>query len=210
MSRAKLTNRRSIFRRSPRPRSSTRNSCAARPATSFPWPRSRHPYPWPRHAGTGVHSSARGQYIHRRNSEGWALRSNRSGVCRPVACQGRWCDGRCSHIRAGASLRRLQSTFKLKIHKVIALRAVQTEDFMTADWYVRTHYPYHPLSKRSISRYVFPAEILRRISSRITNEVAGINRVTYDISSKPPAVSPAHHVGISLLADDPLKTVEWL
>lgn len=37
-------------------------------------------------------------------------------------------------------------------------------------------------------RYVFPAEILRRISSRITNEVAGINRVTYDISSKPPAV----------------------
>jgi GMP synthase PP-ATPase subunit len=39
-------------------------------------------------------------------------------------------------------------------------------------------------------RYVFPAEVLRRISSRITNEVAGINRVTYDISSKPPAVSP--------------------
>ncbi|KAK7006350.1 hypothetical protein R3P38DRAFT_3326126 [Favolaschia claudopus] len=58
--------------------------------------------------------------------------------------------------------------------QVIALRAVQTEDFMTADW------------------YVFPPEVLRRISSRITNEVAGINRVTYDISSKPPA------------------TVEWL
>jgi hypothetical protein len=38
-------------------------------------------------------------------------------------------------------------------------------------------------------RYVFPPEVLRRISSRITNEVAGINRVTYDISSKPPAVS---------------------
>ncbi|KXN82676.1 GMP synthase [glutamine-hydrolyzing] [Leucoagaricus sp. SymC.cos] len=58
--------------------------------------------------------------------------------------------------------------------QVIALRAVQSEDFMTADW------------------YVFPPEVLRRISSRITNEVAGINRVTYDISSKPPA------------------TVEWL
>ncbi|KAJ3728268.1 hypothetical protein C8R42DRAFT_572082 [Lentinula raphanica] len=54
--------------------------------------------------------------------------------------------------------------------QVIALRAVQSEDFMTADW------------------YVFPAEVLRRISSRITNEVNGINRVTYDISSKPPAV----------------------
>ncbi len=42
---------------------------------------------------------------------------------------------------------------------------------MTADW------------------YVFPPEVLRKISSRITNEVEGINRVTYDISSKPPAVS---------------------
>ena len=40
-----------------------------------------------------------------------------------------------------------------------------------------------------IVRYVFPPEVLRRISSRITNEVTGINRVTYDISSKPPAVS---------------------
>ena len=38
-------------------------------------------------------------------------------------------------------------------------------------------------------RYLFPPEVLRRISSRITNEVEGINRVTYDISSKPPAVS---------------------
>ncbi|THH31520.1 hypothetical protein EUX98_g2670 [Antrodiella citrinella] len=63
---------------------------------------------------------------------------------------------------------------KRTYEQVIALRAVQSEDFMTADW------------------YVFPPEILRRISSRITNEVAGINRVTYDISSKPPS------------------TVEWL
>ncbi|EIM91393.1 GMP synthase [Stereum hirsutum FP-91666 SS1] len=63
---------------------------------------------------------------------------------------------------------------KRTYEQVIALRAVQSEDFMTADW------------------FVFPAEVLRKISSRITNEVAGINRVTYDISSKPPA------------------TVEWL
>jgi GMP synthase (glutamine-hydrolysing) len=52
---------------------------------------------------------------------------------------------------------------------VVALRAVQTTDFMTADW--------APL----------PHELLARISNRIINEVRGINRVAYDISSKPPA-----------------------
>jgi len=52
---------------------------------------------------------------------------------------------------------------------VIALRAVQTDDFMTADW---SHLPY---------------ELLAKISTRIINRVAGINRVVYDISSKPPA-----------------------
>jgi GMP synthase (glutamine-hydrolysing) len=52
---------------------------------------------------------------------------------------------------------------------VVALRAVQTTDFMTADW--------APL----------PHELLARIAGRIINEVRGINRVTYDISSKPPA-----------------------
>jgi len=52
---------------------------------------------------------------------------------------------------------------------VVALRAVQTTDFMTADW--------SPL----------PHELLARVSSRIINEVRGINRVTYDISSKPPS-----------------------
>ena len=50
-----------------------------------------------------------------------------------------------------------------------ALRAVSTEDFMTAEW----------------SR--LPYEVLERASSRITNEVPGISRVVYDISSKPPA-----------------------
>jgi GMP synthase (glutamine-hydrolysing) len=52
---------------------------------------------------------------------------------------------------------------------VVALRAVETQDFMTADW----------------SR--IPFDVLARISSRIINEVRGVNRVVYDISSKPPA-----------------------
>ncbi|MEO8945475.1 MAG: glutamine-hydrolyzing GMP synthase [Gemmatimonadaceae bacterium] len=52
---------------------------------------------------------------------------------------------------------------------VLALRAVTSTDGMTADWY---HFPY---------------EVLGRISNRIMNEVDGINRVAYDVSSKPPA-----------------------
>jgi GMP synthase (glutamine-hydrolysing) len=82
--------------------------------------------------------------------------------------------------------------------QVIALRAVQSEDFMTADWYVllipnRPWFACGPVGAHTKSvwftRFVFPPEVLRKISSRITNEVAGVNRVTYDISSKPPAVS---------------------
>ena len=53
--------------------------------------------------------------------------------------------------------------------ETICVRAVTTEDFMTADW---SHLPY---------------ELLARISTRIINEVKGVNRVVYDISSKPPA-----------------------
>jgi len=52
---------------------------------------------------------------------------------------------------------------------VVALRAVQTEDFMTADW------------------AQLPHDFLALVSTRLINEVKGVNRVVYDISSKPPA-----------------------
>ena len=52
---------------------------------------------------------------------------------------------------------------------VIALRAVETIDFMTARW---AHLPY---------------ELLEKVSNRIINEITEVSRVTYDVSSKPPA-----------------------
>ena len=52
---------------------------------------------------------------------------------------------------------------------VLGLRAVTSTDGMTADW------------------FPFPPDVLGRISSRIINQIKGINRVVYDVSSKPPA-----------------------
>jgi GMP synthase (glutamine-hydrolysing) len=52
---------------------------------------------------------------------------------------------------------------------VVSLRAVETSDFMTAD------------------SAELPYSLLKKVSSRIINEVRGINRVAYDVSSKPPA-----------------------
>jgi GMP synthase (glutamine-hydrolysing) len=52
---------------------------------------------------------------------------------------------------------------------VLAIRAVSTTDFMTADWYRMPH------------------DVLERIARRVVNEVRGVNRVVYDVSSKPPS-----------------------
>ena len=77
-------------------------------------------------------------------------------------------------LTSDESVAEVRVCFQRTYEQVITLRAVTTDDFMTADW------------------FDFPASVLRQMSSRICNEVPGINRVTYDITSKPPA------------------TVEWL
>jgi GMP synthase (glutamine-hydrolysing) len=121
----------------------------------------RHPFPGP---GLGVRilGSIEKNYVHLlqraddifiqelRNSGWYDKTAQAFAVFLPVKSVGVMGDGR---------------TYEY----VVALRAVETSDFMTAGW--------APL----------PHELLARVSSRIINEVRGINRVTYDISSKPPA-----------------------
>jgi GMP synthase (glutamine-hydrolysing) len=121
----------------------------------------RHPFPGP---GLGVRilgevkreyvellQRADDIFIHELRQAGWYDKTAQAfAVFLPVRSVGVMGDGR---------------TYE----HVVALRAVQTTDFMTAEW--------APL----------PHELLAKISSRIINEVRGINRVTYDISSKPPA-----------------------
>jgi GMP synthase (glutamine-hydrolysing) len=86
-------------------------------------------------------------------------------------------------LRLAGLYRQIQQAFAvlLPVHSVgvmgdgrtyeeaIAVRAVSTDDFMTADWFPMPH------------------EVLQKISTRIINEVRGVNRVVYDISSKPPS-----------------------
>jgi GMP synthase (glutamine-hydrolysing) len=121
----------------------------------------RHPFPGP---GLGVRilgevkreyadllRRADDVFIQELRSAGWYEKTSQAfAVFLPVKSVGVMGDGR---------------TYEY----VVALRAVQTTDFMTADW--------APL----------PHELLAKVSSRIINEVRGINRVAYDISSKPPA-----------------------
>jgi GMP synthase (glutamine-hydrolysing) len=121
----------------------------------------RHPFPGP---GLGVRilgevkkdyvallQRADDIFIQELRSSGWYDKTAQAfGVFLPVKSVGVMGDGR---------------TYEY----VVALRAVETSDFMTAGW--------APL----------PHELLAKVSSRIINEVRGINRVTYDISSKPPA-----------------------
>ncbi|MGA7750474.1 MAG: glutamine-hydrolyzing GMP synthase [Gallionella sp.] len=121
----------------------------------------RHPFPGP---GLGVRilgevkreyadllRRADAIFIEELHASGWYERTSQAfAVFLPVKSVGVMGDGR---------------TYEW----VVALRAVQTQDFMTAHW---AHLPY---------------ELLGKVSNRIINEVHGINRVVYDISGKPPA-----------------------
>ncbi len=121
----------------------------------------RHPFPGPglgvrilgavNHEYADLLREADAIYIDELRAAGWYERTSQAfAVFLPVKSVGVMGDGR---------------TYEY----VIALRAVQTQDFMTAHW---AELPYSLLSK---------------VSNRIINEVRGVNRVVYDVSSKPPA-----------------------
>ncbi|PLW70276.1 glutamine-hydrolyzing GMP synthase [Pseudohalioglobus lutimaris] len=121
----------------------------------------RHPFPGP---GLGVRilgevkkeyaellREADAIFIEELRREGWYEKTSQAfAVFLPVKSVGVVGDGR-------------------RYEYVIALRAVETVDFMTARW---AHLPY---------------ELLECVSNRIINEISGVSRVTYDVSSKPPA-----------------------
>ncbi|WP_404415019.1 glutamine-hydrolyzing GMP synthase [Marinospirillum sp.] len=121
----------------------------------------RHPFPGP---GLGVRilgevkkeyadilREADAIFIHELREAGWYDKTSQAfAVFLPVKSVGVVGDGR-------------------RYEWVIALRAVETIDFMTARW---AHLPY---------------ELLEKVSNRIINELPGVSRVTYDVSSKPPA-----------------------
>jgi len=121
----------------------------------------RHPFPGPGLAvrmlgavdeeGLAILRHADAIFRAELETSGWMARSSQAFcVLLPVRSVGVMGDGR---------------TYE----RVVALRCVSTDDFMTADW----------------TR--LPPDLLARVSNRICNEVAGVNRVVYDVSSKPPA-----------------------
>jgi GMP synthase (glutamine-hydrolysing) len=121
----------------------------------------RHPFPGPGLAVRCLGAVTRERLAILRQADAIFLDElQRAGMERPVA-------------QAFAVLLPVQSVGVMgdgrTYENAIALRAVETDDFMTADW----------------SR--LPHNLLARASTRITNEVKGVNRVVYDVTSKPPA-----------------------
>jgi GMP synthase (glutamine-hydrolysing) len=124
----------------------------------FVW---RHPFPGPGLAVRCLGEVSRQRLDILREADAiWIDEISRAGLYREVA-------------QAFAVLLPVQSVGVMgdfrTYESVLALRAVQTHDFMTADW---AHLPH---------------DLLARAATRITNEVRGVNRVVYDISSKPPS-----------------------
>ena len=121
----------------------------------------RHPFPGPGLAVRCLGEVTRPRLDTLREADAIVLEElNRAGLMRKVS-------------QAFAVLLPVQSVGVMgdarTYEDTLAVRAVETEDFMTADW---SHLPY---------------EVLARISTRVINEVRGVNRVVYDVSSKPPA-----------------------
>ena len=121
----------------------------------------RHPFPGPGLAVRCLGAVSEERLVTLREADAIVIEElNRAGIYRDIQ-------------QAFAVLLPIQSVGVMgddrTYEDTIAIRAVQTEDFMTADW------------------YRFPYDVLERISTRIINTVRGVNRVVYDVSSKPPS-----------------------